>query len=358
MKIPFFKPFSNSLKKELENSIIKVFNEGKHINGPQVKELEQRIEHYLGINHCIACANGSDALLIALQALDLEKGSEVIIPSFNYVSSAEASKLLGLKPVFCDVNDDGNTTLDLIKNQWSRKTKAVIITHLFGLGVEETENIRDFCDKNNAFLVEDNAQSFGAKIGDRFTGTFGHISTTSFFPTKNLACAGDGGAIFTNDTDLAHKVRMLCSHGQSSKYNYKLAGYNSRLDTIQAGILILKLDHLDRQIKMRKENAHIYLSQLSSIESIKTPKAAQHTYNQFVIRSENRDQLKKHLEENGVPSMIYYPAPLHLQTAYLIHDKLPMSEQLCKESLALPIFPELETEDILYISRLIKAFYQ
>jgi UDP-2-acetamido-2-deoxy-ribo-hexuluronate aminotransferase len=271
MRIPFFdtERIHQNYYHLLEEACIQTLKKGDFINGVAVKLFSKRLAEYLKIDFVIPCANGSDALTIALQSLNLEKNAEVIIPSFNYVSAAESTQLLRLKPVFCDVDSyTFNTNLAFIKEKISSKTKAIIVTHLFGKGIHDIQEITAFCRENQLFLIEDNAQSLGAKVKNQFVGTFGDISTTSFFPTKNLACAGDGGAIFTSNENLANRLQSIANHGQNEKYFFDFCGYNSRLDTIQAAILNVKIDFLDEQIELRKQNANQYLTELKSIKNI------------------------------------------------------------------------------------------
>lgn len=361
MKIPFFK-WDKTIKgysKELEGALLNGLRNGKHINGPEVTEIENKLGTYLGSHHCISCANGSDALTIALRALNLPQNSEVVTPSYNYVSSAESAVNLGLVPKFCDVQEmTQNTSLNLIKEQVTNKTKAVIITHLFGLPVKDVKEIATFCKSNNIFLIEDNAQSFGSLISQKRAGTFGDISTTSFFPTKNLACAGDGGAIFTDDALLAEKMKTLRSHGQEKKYEFSLPGYNSRLDTIQACVLLVNLKYLDEQLNSRKENATYYLRNLKECSNIELPILENNSFNQFTIRTKRRNELKEFLNEKGIQTMIYYPIAIHSQVAYKKYSNhsLSISENLSSQCLSLPIYPGLRREEILYICDQIQAF--
>ena len=358
MKIPFFKANCTNNSEELESTLLQTFRKQQYINGPEVKTLEKELQNYLSTPHCIACANGSDALLIALSSLELPKGSEVIIPTFNYISGAEAAQLLGLKVVFCNVDTDShNTNLELIQKKWSDKTAAVLITHLFGLPLSDIEQIANYCKEKEVYLIEDNAQSFGSEVNNKKCGTFGDISITSFFPTKNLGGAGDGGAIFTSSGYLALKCRALASHGQTKKYHFKHAGYNSRLDTLQAALLLIKLKQLDQDIEIRKDNAQIYLEQLSTIPSLKLSTTINHTYNQFTINTDKRDELKSFLSDNGISTMVYYPLALHEQIAFLDSSYLDLQSHSCKKVLSLPIYPGLETKEILYICDCIKEFY-
>ena len=361
MTISFFdssKSYSN-YSNELEDALLSCFKEGKYINGPQVKTFEKELGSFLNVKECIACANGSDALTIALRSLNLPLGSEVIIPSFNYVSAAESAVNLGLSIVFCDVKKDSfNTSLELIQKQVTTKTRAVVVTHLFGSPISDIRLIANFCKENNIFLIEDNAQSLGSQINRKYAGTFGDVGTTSFFPTKNLGCAGDGGAIFTNNLGLGQKIRQLASHGQSKKYHFDFAGYNSRLDTIQASLLLIKLKYLDEQLKERRKNASIYFEHLKGLPLELPLMNESHTFNQFTIKIKDRDRWVTYLKEKDIPNMIYYPSPLHQQKAFKQTNtfELKQSEQCTRECLSLPVYPGLMEEEILYICDSIKEF--
>lgn len=363
MKVPFFdinrvhQPFQD----DLENALLVSFRKGNFINGNDVLEFEKTCSLFLNINHAISCANGTDALSIAIASLELNIDTEVIIPSFNYVSSVESVTTLGLTPVFCDVDlESNNTCLKLIKKKISNKTKLIIVTHLFGLPVEEIEEISNFCKANEIHLIEDVAQSFGSSKNGKMCGTFGDIGITSFFPTKNLGCAGDGGMIFTNNEDLGTRIKMLKSHGQINKYEFHIPGYNSRLDTIQAAILNLKIEHFESDMNKRKATSIQYLLHLGKCELITLPPFKNNTFNQFTIRVKNnlRDKLKDFLSQKAIQTMIYYPKPMHSQNAYkhFSKDKLSNSTELSETSLSLPIFPGLTSEEISYICSSILEF--
>jgi dTDP-4-amino-4,6-dideoxygalactose transaminase len=302
-------------------------------------------------------------------SLGLEKGDEVITTSFNYVSAAEAAALLGLKPVFVEI-EKGTFNLDIseIEKIITAKTKVIVAVHLFGQACD-MENIMLLAKKYNLYVIEDNAQSLGCDVffngSKRKAGTIGHLGTTSFFPTKNLGGLGDGGAIFTNDNALLEKCRSIASHGQGLRYEFKHIGVNSRLDTLQAAILNVKLRHLDDSLQKRGHWARRYFELLNDIPAITLPHIAahsSHTYNQFTLQLNgiNRDDLKQHLNEAGIPTMIYYPKPLHLQPAFAYlgyrYGDLPISENACNKVLSLPIHPTLNDEQVQYIAHTIKAF--
>ena len=341
------------IKEEIDQAIQEVIGNSSFINGKDVEAFGRELAEYLGIKYVIPCANGTDALQIAYQSLGLKTGDEVLMPAFNYVASAEAAALLGLKPVFLDVWEDTfNLNENLIQERITPATKAIVVVHLFG----QSANMQPVLNISRRFglkVIEDNAQSLGAcyTFPDgtvKMTGTMGDISIHSFFPTKNLGCFGDGGAISTNDQNLAQKATMISRHGQGQKYSYEMIGCNSRLDTIQAAILRVKLRNLQSYIQSRREAGHYYGQLLESFSNVIRPLSevwAHHTYNQYVIRLDNRDNIKQSLNIAGVPTMIYYPSPLHLQKAYSYlgykGGDFPVAEKLCREVLALPIHTEL-----------------
>lgn len=353
----------------LDQSIATVLGHGGFINGPEVKTFAQRLANYLDIKHVVPCANGTDALQIALMALGLCPGDEVITTSFNYVAAAEAVALLGLRPVFAEVNENTfNIDIASLAEKITPRTKAIIAVHLFGQACD-MEPIMALAEKHQLHVIEDNAQSLGCEIAFKGkmvkAGTVGHIGTTSFFPTKNLGCMGDGGAIFSNDDALATKCRSISSHGQGQRYEFQQIGVNSRLDTLQAAMLNVKLDYLTEALAKRSHWAARYTGLIEDLGELQLPYTAPHTthsYNQFTLRVRNgkRDALKQFLQDAGVPTMIYYPKPLHLQPAFaaLGYQKgdFSVSEQLCQEVLSLPIHPMLTEEQVHYIAAKIQSF--
>ena len=346
-----------NIKDEIDLAIQEVINSSDFINGKAVTAFAEDLAEYIGAKYVIPCANGTDALRIAYQVLDLKPGDEVIMPTFNYVASAEAAALLGLKPVFVDVWEDTfNINENLIKARITPATKAIVVVHLFGQAANMKpimEIARNFALK----VIEDNAQSLGSYYSfpnreKLMTGTIGDINTFSFFPTKNLGCFGDGGALSTNDKELAQKAAIISSHGQGLKYDYQMVGCNSRLDTIQAVILRVKLRKLNIYIKNRIEAGQNYHKLLENILKIVRPSESlwsKHTFNQYVIRLDSRDRINELLKNSGVPSMIYYPTPMHLQKGYSYlgykTGDFPVSEKLCREVLALPIHTEITFKD-------------
>ncbi len=357
------------IEPELNNAIEKVIKSARFINGPEVSEFERNLETYLKCENVISCGNGTDALQIALMALDLKPGEEVITTTFSFISTAEVIALLGLTPVFVDVNPQTfNICPAEIKKAITKKTKAIIPVHLFGQ-CAPMKAIMEIANENNLFVIEDVAQALGADydFGDgkiRKSGTIGHIGTTSFFPSKNLGCMGDGGAIITNNDKFAEKIRMIKNHGSKIKYNHEIVGVNSRLDTIQAAILNVKLKNFSIDLKKRRTAAKHYNSLLQEVEWITLPREDQerfHTYNQYSILVENklRNELADYLKKHGIPSMVYYPIPLHEQTAFRGFSNLSSfqnSEEIKTKILSLPLHPEISLETIGFIVEKIKKF--
>ena len=357
----------SKIKSEIDRNIISSIESGRFVNGPIVKEFSENLSDYLNVKNVIPCANGTDALQISFMALDLKPGDEIICPSWTYIATAEAAAVLGIKVVFCDVDlNTFNTTADLIEPYINDKTKAIVPVHLYGQSCDMSPII-NLAEKYNLKIIEDNAQAIGCKYtfpnGDvKFTGTLGDIGTTSFYPSKNLGCYGDGGAIFTNDNDLAEKIRMTVNHGEKIKYHHEIIGCNSRLDSIQAEILNIKLKYLDEYNANRKIMANNYNHAFDKIEELQIPKvfsASKHVYHQYTLRILNgkRDELKRHLIDLGIPSMIYYPIPIHRQKPYRNDQVLKNTDILTKEVISLPIHTELETSNQDYIiDKIIKYF--
>lgn len=354
------------IKEEVDKGIQAVIDSSAFVNGPAVKSFTEHLSQYMEGCHVVTCGNGTDALQIALMALDLKPGDEVIVPAFTYVASAEVIGLLGLTPVMVDVDPRTfNVTVENIKKGFSPKTKAIIPVHLFGQSCD-MEPILAFAKEYGLYVIEDNAQAIGAYYtfsdGHRKkTGTMGTIGCTSFFPSKNLGCYGDGGALFTNDDKLAERIRMIANHGQQVKYHHKVIGCNSRLDTIQAAVLDVKLGHLDEYCKARYDAAAYYTDKLKAFdpneEYIMTPREAPtstHVYHQYTLRVKNgrRDELKQYLADHGVPSMIYYPLPLQEQEAFKpitrAGETLDNAKECAYSVLSLPIHTELthEVQDV------------
>lgn len=359
------------IKDEIDNVIIETIESTKYINGPQVDKFKFSLQKYLDVKHVIPCANGTDALQIALMALSLKPGDEVICPSFTYVATAEVISLLGLKPVMADVDSETfNITADLIKPLINKKTKAIVPVHLYGQSCD-MEEIMNLANMHNIFVIEDNAQAIGSKYTFKDgtvkqTGTIGHIGTTSFFPSKNLGCYGDGGAIFTNDDDLAKKLSMIANHGQETRYYHKITGCNSRLDSIQAAILNIKLKYLDDYSFSRNLMAKKYDENFSKIPYLTIPKRqynSSHVFHQYTLKvnKDFRDALIAYLKSNNIPVMIYYPVPLYKQEAFKKYVKkefiIENVETLCDTVFSLPIHSEAENSHQDFIIKKVKEFF-
>ncbi|MFA6933508.1 MAG: DegT/DnrJ/EryC1/StrS family aminotransferase [Bacteroidales bacterium] len=361
----------NNIKLEIDSAIKHVIDNTSFINGQEVTSFSNHLASYLEIKHVITCGNGTDALQIALMSLDLKPNDEIIVPAFTFIASAEVIGLLGYRPVMVDVDYNSfNVTAKNIEKAITINTKAIIPVHLFGQGCQ-MEAIMDIAKKYDLFVIEDNAQAIGADYKfingkTQKLGTIGHIGCTSFFPSKNLGCYGDGGAIFTNDDQLAQKLRMICNHGMKERYHHEVLGVNSRLDTIQAAILDVKLKYLDQYCKLRYEAETRYSYAFKDIEELVTPSESYfstHVYHQYTLKVLNgkRDELRKYLQDNGIPAMIYYPIPLHKQEAFLQiahqNGEMNVSEQLSDEVLSLPMHTELDLGTIAYIISKVLQFF-
>lgn len=358
------------IKTELDAAVQRVIQSGRYINGPEVGEFSAQLATYLDVPYVIPCANGTDALQIAMMALNLQPGDEVILPAFTYVATAEVIKLLGLTPVLVDVNpDDFLINVDLIAPLITPKTKAIVPVHLFGQ-CADMGRIMELANAHNLFVIEDTAQAIGAKYtmpngAVMRAGTIGHIGCTSFFPSKNLGCMGDGGAMFTRDEALAKRLKMIANHGQSKQYQHDDIGVNSRLDTLQAAILLVKLPTLDACEKARNEVARKYDEALASNPNLRIPKrvsASTHVFHQYTLicNGINRNALREYLAAQHIPTMVYYPTPLHFQVAYQSdrypEGSLPVTESLSPNVISLPMSPEVTDEQISYIIHHIQTF--
>jgi len=361
----------NKIKDEIDGAVLETIASSAYINGPQVSSFSKNLANYHGVRHVIPCANGTDALQIALMALDLKRGDEIIVPAFTYVATAEVIALLGLTPIMVDVDPDHfNLTGELFEKAITPRTKAVVPVHLFGQAAE-MEDIMKIASKYDIYVIEDNAQAIGAnyQFSDgsvKKAGTIGHIGTTSFFPAKNLGCFGDGGAIFTNDDQLAQKMSMIANHGQTERYYHGMVGVNSRLDSIQAAILDVKLKYLDEYAAARNDAASIYDDAFREISVIQTPHRnpqSSHVFHQYTIRVKEgkREALRKYLTDENIPHNIYYPVPLYEQEAFKhlsgAVEFLPVTDMLCKEVLSLPIHTEMNQEILSYITQKINNFF-
>lgn len=352
------------IKAEVDAGIQEVINNTAFINGPAVKEFQAELEKYLNVKHVIPCANGTDALQIAMMALGLKPGDEVITASFTYVATAEVIGLLGLTPVLVDVYPDTfDIDVEAVEKAITPKTKAIVPVHLFGQ-CADMERIMALAKKHQLYVIEDVAQAIGADYtfsngAKAKAGTIGTIGCTSFFPSKNLGCYGDGGAMYTNDDELAKKLKMISHHGQSVQYVHDVLGCNSRLDTIQAVVLKAKLKHLNEYAQARNKAATYYDSVLSSHPKIKIPvrvKHSSHVFHQYTIQLNgvDRTKLREQLAERGIPAMIYYPIPLHEQKAFKSErfkkGDFPVTEKLCATVLSLPMHTELDEDTLKYIT--------
>tara|TARA_Y100000385_G_scaffold245208_1_gene263740 strand:- start:21190 stop:22344 length:1155 start_codon:yes stop_codon:yes gene_type:complete len=366
------------IKDTVNNSVIEVIESTAFINGPKVHEFQKNLEHYLGVKHVIPCANGTDALQIAMMGLGLKPGDEVITADFTFAATVEVIALLGLTPVLVDVNPETfNIDVQAIKKAITPKTKAIVPVNLFGQ-CANMDAIMAIANEHNLYVIEDNAQAIGATYtssdGTKHkAGTIGHVASTSFFPSKNLGCYGDGGAIFTNDDDLAHRLRGIVNHGMYRRYYHDVVGVNSRLDSIQAAILNTKLQYLDQYNKARQNAAIKYNEAFKNEANIITPvanKACQgicsscdcHVFHQYTLKVKNinRDDLVQFLNDNNIPCGVYYPVPLHKQKAYedkrYNEDDFKVTNQLIKEVISLPMHTELDDEQINYITSKIITF--
>lgn len=350
------------LKSEIDEAVLNVMHSVRFIGGPVIEAFKSDLEAYLGVKHVIPCANGTDALQISMMALGLKPGDEVIVPTFTYVATAEVIALLGLTPIMVDVDADTFCIdLDQVKSAITSNTKAIVPVHLYGQ-CADMEGLMKIVEGTDIHVIEDNAQAIGSDylFSDGRTvkaGTIGTFGCTSFFPAKNLGCFGDGGAIFTNDDELAKKAAIVANHGQTKQYVHDEVGCNSRLDAIQAAVLGVKLPHLDNFIERRREVADRYDAAFASVEGIKAPTRAprsKHVFHQYtlVLEGIDRDGLKTFLAENDVPSMIYYPIPLHKQKPYSGVNgtgSFKVTEKLCEQVISLPIHTEMELEQQEYI---------
>jgi dTDP-4-amino-4,6-dideoxygalactose transaminase len=352
------------IKAEVDQNIQEVLNTTAFINGPPVKEFQAQLEIYLKVKHVIPCANGTDALQIAMMALDLKPGDEVITANFTYVATAEVIGLLGLTPVLVDVKPDTfEIDTDAIERHIGPKTKAIVPVHLFGQ-CANMEKIMAIAKKHNLYVIEDTAQAIGADYtfsngSTQKAGTIGHVGCTSFFPSKNLGCFGDGGAMYTNDDELAKKLRMIAHHGQSVQYKHDVLGVNSRLDTIQAAVLKVKLKHLNEYAAARNKVAAHYDRAFKNHAKLEIPvrsNQSTHVFHQYTLKLKgvNREFLREQLAERGIASMVYYPIPLHLQKAFATErykpGDFPVTEQLCATVLSLPMHTEMDEDTMNYIT--------
>ena len=371
------------IREQVDSSVLEIFNKGTFINGPSVKEFQSQLEEYLNVKHVIPCANGTDALQIALMSLDLKPGDEIITSNFTFAATVEVIALLKLKPILVDIEEDTfNINCDEIIKAITTKTKAIIPVHLFGQ-VANMYKVMEIAKANNLFVIEDNAQAIGAVYNsNKKSGTIGNLGTTSFFPSKNLGCFGDGGAIFTNNDDLAHTIRGIANHGMYKRYHHDVVGVNSRLDSVQAAVLKAKLPLLDQYNERRKKASILYTSNFRDNKNLITPiikgNSESHVFHQYTLRVLNgkRDELSKFLNDHKIPHGIYYPIPLHKQKAYINKgyknwfQKLFMNKKdyndedfktsimMSKQVISLPMHSELDEEQINFISQKVNQFFK
>ena len=358
------------IKSEIDQELQKVIDSCQFINGPAVKEFQTDLESYLGVKHVIPCANGTDALQVSMMALGLKPGDEVITTSFTFIATAEVIALLQLTPVLVDVDPDTfNIDPKAIEKAITPKTKAIVPVHLFGQAAP-MEEIMEIARKHQLFVIEDNCQAIGADYiftdgVKQKAGTIGHVGCTSFFPSKNLGCYGDGGAVFTNDDELAQQLRVIVNHGMTVRYYHDYIGVNSRLDSLQAAVLKVKLPYLDEYIRRRQEAAAFYDQAFANHPKLKTPvrdSRSTHVFHQYtlVLSGVDREGLQKHLASKNIPAMIYYPVPLHLQKAYqdprYKSGDFPVTEALSESVISLPMHTELDEEQLQLIASSVLEF--
>ncbi len=359
-----------NMREEIDRAVLEVITSTEYINGTAVRRFQAELEAYLQVEHVIPCANGTDALQIAMMGLGLRPGDEVIVPAFTYVATAEVIALLGLTPVMVDVDPDTfNIDIGQVRAAITPQTKAIVPVHLFGQSAD-MEPLLALAQQYGLYVIEDNAQATGSDYvfsngTRRKTGTMGQVGCTSFFPSKNLGCYGDGGAMMTNDADLAQRLRMIANHGQSQLYHHAIIGVNSRLDSIQAAILSVKLKRLDQYNTSRRRAADYYDAAFQEVPQLKTPVRSPnttHVFHQYTLtlREGDRNALKQHLADRGIPAMIYYPIPLYKQQAFAPYwrgGELPVTERLCRSVISLPMHSELTTEQQDLIIEGVKSFF-
>ncbi|MGB9910962.1 MAG: DegT/DnrJ/EryC1/StrS family aminotransferase [Candidatus Hydrothermia bacterium] len=352
-----------NIEEELVEAFKRVLNSGQFILGSELEAFEKQAAEYLGVKYALGVGNGTDALTIALHAIDVGPGDEVITTPFTFFATAETIAMRGAKPVFVDIEDSTlNIDVNKIEEKITAKTKAILPVHIFGQGAK-IERILEISKKYHLKVIEDTAQGFGAKRNGKYLGSFGDLGTFSFFPTKNLSCLGDGGLITTNDENLANKIKMLRVHGSSKKYYHEFLGYNSRLDALQAAFLSVKLKYIDMWNERRRQIASLYNKELSPF--VKVPyvdDGNEHIYHQYTIRTEKRDNLMEFLNKKNINTQVHYPIPLHLQPALSFlgykEGDLPVAERAAKEVLSLPIFPEMTDSEVEYVIESVKEFFR
>ena len=366
MNIPFLdlKKINQHYEQELLDQLQNVINSGWFIMGKKLAEFEKNYANFNNCNFCLGVGNGLDALILSLKSLNIGTGDEVIVPSNTYIASWMAISYVGAKVVPVEPRiDTYNIDVNLIEEKITSKTKAIMPVNLYGQAAELTK-IMELAKKHNLFVVEDNAQAQGATCDGKLAGSFGHINGTSFYPGKNLGALGDGGAITTNDSELAHKIKILRNYGSQQKYYNEIKGYNSRLDELQAAFLDIKLKNLISENKQRVEIAENYLKQLANVSDLILPVLAEgctSNYHLFVIRTKRRNELQKYLQEKGIGTIIHYPVPPHMQKAYEEYEfsanQFPIATLIAETCLSLPVYPGMNEEQINYICDAVKLFY-
>ena len=349
----------NNLKQEIDTKIIEALGKTQFILGPNVQAFEKEAAEHLGVKHALTCASGTDALHLALLAAGISEGDEVITTSFTFIATAEAIRYVGATPVYVDIKADTlNIDADLIEAAITEKTTAIIPVHIFGQPADMNK-IMAVAKKHNLLVIEDCAQSYGAKIGDEITGGIGLAGCHSFFPSKNLGCYGDGGMVTTNDDAIAEKIRIYRNHGSSERYHHDVIGYNSRLDELQAVILRIKLKHIDEYNKERRRVAHSYSEQLKDVVTVPHEDGiGTHVYHQYTVLTDKRDTIMPALSAKEIGNAIYYPIPLHQQKAFekeCAGVSLPVTEDTIKHCMSLPVFPEMTEEQIKLVCDTIKS---
>lgn len=352
-----------SIQGEIDSAVSRVWNHGQFVLGREVKEFEEMARQKCGVDHAIGVASGSDALLLAMHALEIGPGDEVLLPTFTFFATASCVSRLGAKPVFCDIGDDFNLDVADAVKRMTPRTRAIIVVELYGQ-MADMAALREMTYDRGMYLIEDAAQSIGSSFDGTPAGACGDAACFSFFPTKNLGAAGDGGMVTTDDPELAERVRILRQHGAHPKYYHKLVGYNSRLDGIQAAILSAKLPHLDQWTEMRRKHATVYDRELAGVGDVRIPVRRDNTYHifhQYTITTAKRDELRAHLQAAKIGTEIYYPLPLHLQECYAYlggkPGQLPRAEKAAKTAMSLPIFPEMTESEQGEVIEAVKKFY-
>lgn len=347
-----------TIKKEIDSAISKVVSNTQFIGGEPVSKFENNFAKYNNVNYCIGCANGTDALEIALESLGLTTKDEVLIPAITWVSTAGAVRNIGAKPIFVDIDENDLIDIDKATEKITPNTKAIIPVHLFGQAVDMNK-LMDFSKKHNLYVIEDCAQAHGAQWNGKNVGAFGDLGTFSFYPGKNLGAFGDAGGIITNNRELDKKCRMIRNHGQITKHEFLTKGRNSRLDTLQASVLTVKLNYLNQWTSRRREIAKKYNSLLQDTPVKFKPfsEVLNHVYHLFVIKTDQRDQLKKHLEEKGIQTAIHYPIALPFSETFNDSNKYPNSLLSTQTSLTIPLYPEIEDEEVEFVANEIKSFF-